>query len=120
MVGLGELSPLLRSDHPLALLVGLVGHQDLDYVGVAVLIHLLDPVLEVVERLFAGHVVDQQGPGRRSVITPGDAPEVLLARRVPDLELDVGILQFDHLGSELDSNGDVVVLADSVFDEFEH
>lgn len=51
-----------------------------------------------------GDIVDHEGPGGPPVVRPGDGPEPLLARRVPDLQLDLLAGDFDDASAELHSD----------------
>lgn len=79
--------------------VYLVAHQDPQHLGRGVLLDLPQPVGAAVEGGLVGHVVDQDERMRGPVVGLGDAPEPLLARRVPDLEFDllpVNLHRLDH------------------------
>ena len=59
-----------------------------------------DPVLDVIEALLIGDVVDQHDAHRAPVVGRGDRAEPLLARGVPDLKLD--LLTIKLYGSDLE------------------
>ena len=58
-------------------------------VGVGEVPRVGQPGGEVVVGGAPRHVVHQQRAGRPAVVGPGHRPEPLLARRVPDLQLDL-------------------------------
>lgn len=55
-----------------------------------------------------GDVIDQEGPGGTPVVRSGDGPEGLLSCGVPDLQLDLLVVDGDHPRAKLNSNGEVV------------
>ena len=71
------------------------------------------------ERVASRNVINEEGARRAAVIRPCDTLERLLAGRVPDLQLDVLLLDLDRAGSKLDSDGQVVLLAEPLVCELE-
>ena len=61
-----------------------------------------------VEGLPPGDVVHQKRPRGTPVVTSRDAPEALLPRRVPDLQLYLLSVDGHHAGTELHTNSQVV------------
>ena len=55
-----------------------------------------------------GDVVDEQCSDGASVVGPRDGPEILLARSVPDLQLDGLVIDGERLGPELNADGHIV------------
>ena len=66
------------------------------------------------ERVAPRDVVDQQGASCASVVAPRDGLEGLLTSGVPDLQLDVLLVDLDCARTELDSNGQIVLLSESL------
>jgi len=97
--------PLLGLHLAVALHVALVTHQNLVHVHVGVLVDLRYPVADGVERAAVGDVVDQEDALRAAEVRGGDGAEALLARRVPDLQLDALAVQLDRLDLEVDADG---------------
>lgn len=64
-------------------------------------------------------VVNKKGSNRASVVRTCNRPEVLLSGSIPDLELDDLLTDFDGLGGELNSDGDIVVCVHFLLDELE-
>ena len=62
-----------------------------------------DPVLDVVKALLVGDVVDEHDAHGPSVVGRRDRSEALLARRVPDLELDLFAIQLYCADFEVDT-----------------
>ena len=63
------------------------------------LLGLVEPGGDVLEAVHVADVVGEDGPDTVPVVRLGDAPEPLLARRVPDLEFDllpVNLHRLDH------------------------
>ena len=67
------------------------------------LFNVPDPVLDVVETLFVGDVIHQHDAHGAPVVGRGDRPEPLLARRVPDLELDLFTVKLYCANLEVDT-----------------
>lgn len=103
---------LICADLPAGVQVALIADEHDGHVGVAVLLDLLKPPCQVGERIAPRDVIYQKCAGRAAIIRPCDALERLLAGRVPDLQLDVFLLNLDCAGTELDSDGQVVLLAE--------
>ena len=66
------------------------------------LFNVPDPVLDVVEALLVGDVVDQHDAHGAAVVGRGDGAESLLPRSVPDLKLD--LLSIQLYSSNLEIN----------------
>eukprot|EP00327_Prymnesium_parvum_P021526 CAMPEP_0113273928 /NCGR_PEP_ID=MMETSP0008_2-20120614/24120_1 /TAXON_ID=97485 /ORGANISM="Prymnesium parvum" /LENGTH=202 /DNA_ID=CAMNT_0000123493 /DNA_START=423 /DNA_END=1031 /DNA_ORIENTATION=+ /assembly_acc=CAM_ASM_000153 len=90
--------------------VRLVADQQLVDVLPRVLVDLRQPPLHVVEGLQAGHVVHNDNAVRAAVVGAADRAEALLARRVPDLQLDRLSIQLYRADLEVHADGgDVAV-----------
>lgn len=83
--------------------------------GVAV--NLLQPLLDVVERVHIGHIVDDADAVGATVVGRCDGSETLLASSVPDLELHSLAIELDGSDFEVDTNGGDVRLGVSVICE---
>eukprot|EP00769_Ergobibamus_cyprinoides_P001707 gnl/Ergobibamus_cyprinoides/2771.p2 GENE.gnl/Ergobibamus_cyprinoides/2771~~gnl/Ergobibamus_cyprinoides/2771.p2 ORF type:complete len:153 (-),score=34.43 gnl/Ergobibamus_cyprinoides/2771:155-613(-) len=94
--------------------VALVADEQLDDVLAGVAVNLLQPELDVLERLELSAVVDDNNAVSTPVVRRGDCPEALLAGRIPDLELDGLGVKLDCLDLEVDANGRDVRLGVSV------
>ena len=73
----------------------------------------------MVERLLPSDIIHQQGSGSPSIVAAGDRFERLLACRVPDLELDFLVVNFDRPRAELDTDRQVVLLTEPLVRELE-
>ena len=87
---------------------------------VAVELNFSQPVLNVVEGLLLGDVVDQESANSTAVVGARDGSEVLLSCGVPDLQLDVLVVYLDGLGPEFHPDGDIVRETCLVLDELQH
>ena len=67
------------------------------------LFNVPDPVLDVVETLLVGDVVHQHDAHGAPVVGGGDRPEPLLARRIPDLQLDLLAVQLNCADLEVNT-----------------
>ena len=83
--------------------VALVAQDHLLHIRRGVLFNIPDPVLDVVEALLVGDVVDQHDPHGPAIVGRGDRPEPLLSRRVPDLEFDLFAIELDCADLEVDA-----------------
>ena len=101
----GQLLPPLPADLPPVVHVALVAEDHLLHVGGGVLLDVADPVLDVVEALLVGDVVDEHDAHGPAVVGRGDGAEPLLAGRVPDLQLDLLPVKLDRADLEVDSCG---------------
>lgn len=69
------------------------------------------------ERVSPRDVVHQESTGSSSVVTAGDALETFLAGGVPNLQLDVLLVDLDSASPKLDANRQVVLLAEPLVRE---
>ena len=67
------------------------------------LLDLLHPVLDVLEGALVRHVVHEEDAHGPAVVRRGDGPEALLPRRVPDLQLELLVVQREGLNLEVDA-----------------
>lgn len=101
-------------DHLLVDQVALVPDEELVDALVRVAVDLLQPLLDVVEGVLVGDVVDDDDAVRAPVVRGRDGPEPLLAGSVPldvrrrvethDLQLDGLALQLDGPYLEVDAD----------------
>jgi len=91
----GELLALLGADDPLRREVGFIAHEELVDVLGGVPVDLVQPLLHVVERLGIRHVVHHDDAVRSAVVRRRDRPEPLLSGRVPNLELNRLLVEFN-------------------------
>lgn len=83
--------------------VALVPEDHLLHISTGVLLDVPDPVLDVVETLLVGDVIHQHDAHGAPVVGRGDRPEPLLARRVPDLQLDLFTVKLYCANLEVDT-----------------
>ena len=83
--------------------VALVPEDHLLHIGAGVLLDVSDPVLDVIETLLVGDVIHQHDAHGAPVVGRGDRPEPLLARRVPDLQLDLFTVKLYCADLEVDT-----------------
>jgi hypothetical protein len=74
--------------HALLYQIALVAHQQLVHVVGGVSVDLVQPLLDVVERIHVGHVVHNNDAVRATVVRAGDSAEPLLTGSIPDLQLN--------------------------------
>ena len=83
--------------------VTLIPKNHLLHICTSVLFNVPDPVLDVVEALLVGDVVDQHDAHGAAVVGGGDGAEPLLASCVPDLQLDLLPIQLYCANLEVNS-----------------
>ena len=83
--------------------VALISQNHLLHVCARVLLDIPDPVLDVVEALLVGDVVDEHDAHRPAIVGSGDGAEPLLPGSVPDLELDLLAIKFNSTNLEINS-----------------
>eukprot|EP00355_Strombidium_rassoulzadegani_P010082 CAMPEP_0168618664 /NCGR_PEP_ID=MMETSP0449_2-20121227/6189_1 /TAXON_ID=1082188 /ORGANISM="Strombidium rassoulzadegani, Strain ras09" /LENGTH=161 /DNA_ID=CAMNT_0008659547 /DNA_START=281 /DNA_END=766 /DNA_ORIENTATION=- len=104
-----EVLHAVLSHLPLLLQVLLVAHEEDDDVGFALGHDLLVPRIEALEGLQPRDVVGQEDAVGATVEDLGDALELLLAGRVPNLELEDPLFELDEQRAELDAYSDLVI-----------
>ena len=108
LVGFGHFDGAFVGDLPLLLHLALVSYHVYADVLRRVLLHLRQPLAQVREGLLARHVVSQEHAVRTAVEDTRHRLERLLARSVPNLQLNHLILYFDAERAELDPDGDLM------------
>ena len=74
-----------------------------------VLFGFFEPATEVLKGIATGNVVDEESASSAAVVAASDAAKGFLSRRVPDLELDLGVVgDGNHAGAEFDANRQIV------------
>ena len=71
------------------------------------------------EGISASNVVDKECSGCSTIVGTSDALERLLACGVPYLQLDVLVVDLNCAGAELNTDGQVVLLAEPFVGELE-
>ena len=110
-----HLPSLLLLHLPFILHIALGGDQDLaDGLG-SVALDLLDPAADVLEGLLVIDGICQNNSSGSFVVSLSYIPESFLAGRVPDLKLDLCIVNVDCFEFEVHTDsGHVAVLKDAV------
>lgn len=116
----GKVGSLVCRDCPLIFKVILISDQQYLHVRITIHLHLLQPVLDMGESIAPGDVVDKESSNGAPIVRSGNRTEVLLASRVPDLELDVFAADLDSLCPEFDTDCYVVSRPRFIFDELQH
>ena len=83
--------------------VTFVCNKYLGNIGAGMLVYLLQPVGDVVEGLLLGAVVHQNNAHSTLVVGLCDCPETLLASCVPNLQLDLLIININILNLEVNA-----------------
>lgn len=71
------------------------------------------------ERVPPRDIVDEQRAGSASVVGAGDGLKRFLASSVPNLQLDVLVVDLNRAGSEFDANRQIVLLTEALVCELE-
>jgi len=99
--------------------IALVADEKLvDTLG-SVAVNLLQPLLDVVERVHVGNIVDDADTVGAAVVRGCDGTETLLACGVPNLELHCLAIELDGSDFEVNTNGGDVALGVGVICESE-
>eukprot|EP00443_Scrippsiella_acuminata_P065453 CAMPEP_0115496358 /NCGR_PEP_ID=MMETSP0271-20121206/65727_1 /TAXON_ID=71861 /ORGANISM="Scrippsiella trochoidea, Strain CCMP3099" /LENGTH=239 /DNA_ID=CAMNT_0002925031 /DNA_START=406 /DNA_END=1122 /DNA_ORIENTATION=+ len=114
----GEIGAFFEGDLA-ALEVGLVTDEHDGHVRVCVLPRLLKPAREVIEGVTAGDVVHQERSTGSAVVRARNGAERLLTCSVPDLELDLFVLNRDEARPKLHTNRKVMVGAEALIGELQ-
>ena len=85
---IGKLLALLRRHDTLGGQIGLVADQQLVDVFRGVSVNFVEPLLDIVEGFHVGDIVNHDNAVSSAVVRRRNGSEALLARRVPNLELD--------------------------------
>lgn len=86
----------------------LVTNQHNHYIALTVLSNLIQPPRQVLEGVPPRNVIDQERTCGTAIVRASNRPKGFLSRRVPDLQLDLLVLQVDHASTKLDTNRQVV------------
>lgn len=100
----GEPPAFLGGHNTLILQVTLVPHEDDLSIVPGVGLDLRGPVLHGSKGLLVGNVIHEQEAHGSTVVGCGDGTVALLARRVPDLQLDPLVVAVDCLDLEVDAH----------------
>lgn len=84
--------------------ITLVADQNLVNTITGMLFNVSDPIPDIVEGSFIGHVIDQQDAHGTSIVSCGDGTETFLASGIPDLQLDAFAFQFNCADFEVDAD----------------
>ena len=114
LVEVGE--ALGRGEVDLSVQVALVPDEHADRVGGEVLA-VLDPLREVVQRAGLAHAVQEHRGVRVPVVVPGQRPEPLDSRRVPDGERDVIGVHAEERRAGVDAGRGGLALVEGVVSE---
>lgn len=98
--------------------VAFIADEEEDGIFFGVGLHLVHPKLaDVVEAEWVGEIEDQEDTLAAPVVCTGDGSEAFLPGSVPDLELDVFVINLDGLEAEVHSDSRQVVLGELVLHE---
>ena len=109
-----ELESLLAGHLTTRLEIELISNHEDDYIGIALVLDLLDPHLQMLKRVPLVNWVTQDDGISGSVENLSNGPEVLLTGRVPNLKLQHTVFHLVEARSEVDPNRDIVVCVELV------
>ena len=92
----------------------LISDENYDHFRLALLRYLRVPVFKIQKCVQSSNVISKHHTVSSPIENLSDRLERLLTCSVPNLELEVLLVQTDHQGSELYSNCDFVVLYEIV------
>ena len=99
---------LLGRDSAAVVEITLISNEHDDHVGVSILSCLFQPACQMVECFPSCYIIDQEGTSRAAVIRSGDATKRFLPGSVPDLQLDVFVVNRNHARTKLNTDSQVV------------
>ena len=94
--------------------IRLVGKNEYGYIWSRVLFYLLEPAFEVQERLFVIYIEDNYDAVGPLIVSIGNSAVSFLAGSVPNLELDINLIDLQGSEAEIDSNSTDVVFLEAV------
>ena len=101
--------------------IHLIANEHDEAVLLGILLNLLEPHWDMIERVAVGDIVHQKGTDGPAVVRRGDGTIALLSGRIPNLRLDkLIVLNLNRLGCEFDTNGTLRVLIELILRESEH
>mmetsp|Transcript_11064 Transcript_11064/g.34249 ORF Transcript_11064/g.34249 Transcript_11064/m.34249 type:complete len:241 (-) Transcript_11064:37-759(-) len=125
-VGGAHLLRFLAANVALAVEIRLVGHDkhgepvravDVGRGQVAAALHLLEPVVDAGEAVRVRHIVDDDGGLAAFEVARAQAAVPLLSGRVPNLQVDDGVVDRDRLRAEVAADRRFEVGGKRAFDE---
>ena len=107
--------------HQKVIQIHLIANEHDEAVLLGILLNLLEPHWDMVERVAVGDVVHQKGTDGPAVVRRGDGTIAFLSGRIPNLRLDkLIVLNLNRLGCEFDTNGTLRVLIELILREPKH
>lgn len=104
-----ELFDSIRCDLALLLLIFFISNKEKYHVRLTLRHHFIIPCRQIIECFQACYIVGQKYAMRSPIEYFRYALETLLARSVPNLQLEDLLLELDKECSELDAYGDLVI-----------
>lgn len=84
------------------------------------ILHVVESITPTVHSLLPCDVIDKKGTNSTSIVRTSNRAEIFLASSIPDLKLDVFVVNRNSLCSEFDSDGYIVSNPGLVLDELEY
>ena len=73
----------------------------------------------MIKRFFSSNIIHEQCSGSASVIAAGNTFKGFLSSGIPDLQLNVLIINLHSATAEFDANGQVMLLAEALVSELQ-
>lgn len=102
--GISVLFSLIVGDGSLAFQIGFVSDQQLHDIVIGELIDFSEPVLDILEALFIGDIIDQNNSMSSLIIAGSDSLKSFLSSSIPDLKFNSFSLQIESSNFEINSN----------------
>lgn len=115
----GEFFTLLITDLSIVFEIALVTNQDLSNVWTSVGLDFVQPVLDILETLSIGDVINQNDSISSFIVSGGNGFESFLPGGIPDMELDGLVVALYVSNLEINSNGWEERLVEQVIRESE-
>mmetsp|Transcript_34199 Transcript_34199/g.55014 ORF Transcript_34199/g.55014 Transcript_34199/m.55014 type:complete len:261 (-) Transcript_34199:62-844(-) len=100
-----------------ALQVTLVANEHDHHVGVGVLSSLLQPACQMIKSVTPGDVIHQQSTAGTAIVRPGDGAEGLLSSGIPDLQLDLLVVNSYQPSTKLHADCQIMIGAEALVRE---
>lgn len=110
---------LISADLTSRIQITLVADEHDCHIRVSVLLHLLEPASQVRERITTSDIVDKESASRTTIVRTSDTLERLLASGIPDLKLNVLLRDLDGARAELNTDCQIMLLAEPLVRELE-
>lgn len=105
---------LLFRHNPIGRAIAFVAHQQFDSSGCRVAVDFFQPIVHVVKGFCGGDIEDHDDTVRSAIVGGRDGAKALLPGRVPNLQFDRFLVNFQRAKAKIDANGTNVRLCKGI------